>query len=256
VPKTYELRYQRAPGKWVYVPTQASKIRGYQIIGRVTKTYSPHSIFFHLGARGGHVAALRRHLDSRYFSRLDLANFFGNVTRTKTCEALEDIGFGNRQAFDWAVQSSVVEDARKILPQGFPQSPLLATLVLERSALGRALIRLSNTVVVTVYMDDVVLSGTEAAAVLHASDEVLEAAAVSNLPIAQNKVALAQGSVEAFNCDLTHRHMKISNPRLDRFASQWTAGNAAAQEAIGRYLSAINEGDIQRLAALVNVPTG
>jgi hypothetical protein len=251
MPKTYELTFQRAPGKSVYVPTKASIDRGKMIISRVAKRYAPHPIFYHIGKRGGHVAALRRHLVSTYFSRFDLTNFFGNVVRAKVCSALRDIGFSNRVAFAWATDSCVVKDGRKFLPQGFPQSPLLATLVLEHSALGTKLVELSNQVLVTVYMDDLILSASTVEDVTAASEQVLAAAAGAHFPVSENKTALAQGTVEAFNCQLTHHAMRLTAQRLDQFASQWRGGTVASQQGIDRYVEAINADDLDRLAALV-----
>ena len=256
MPKTYEFKYQRAPGKAVYKPTAASIELGKTIIRRVGRAYSPHPIFYHIGKRGGHVAALRRHLGSTYLSRFDLADFFGNVTRAKVCSALQDVGFTNRVAFGWATDSCVVDDrGRKVLPQGFPQSPLLATLVLELSALGVRLRDLSNQVLVTVYMDDLILSGATAEEVSTASDQILAAAAQAGFPVSENKTALALGTVEAFICELTHRAMKLTSARLNEFADQWIVGTEASQQGIGRYVAAINAEDVQRLATLVAVMT-
>lgn len=253
MPQYYKLRYERAPGKAVHVPTPFGAAAGARIVDRVSKRYKPAPIFFHIGARGGHVAALRAHLGSHFFSRFDLANFYGNVTRSKVARALKNLGFG-QDAFAWAFESVVVEGGKKILPQGFHQSPLLATLVLEQSELGITLSDLAKSGLrVTVYMDDIIVSGETEEAVAAASDRVQAAAAAANFPVSQSKLALTKSSLEAFNCDLVHGRMQIGKDRLDRFADQWLAGNGYVQAGITRYVTSVNEGDLDRLMSITNV---
>lgn len=158
----YEYRYERKPGRYIYIQTAASSKEGRAIIKRVGRLYKPHPIFFHLRRRGGHVAAMRVHAGSEYLTRFDIDNFFGNVTRTKISRALRDISISYRAAFNIAHASVVVEGSRRCLPFGFCQSPILATLVLERSVLGRELKRLATAGFhVSVYMDDIVLSSND-----------------------------------------------------------------------------------------------
>jgi Reverse transcriptase (RNA-dependent DNA polymerase) len=94
--------------------------------------------------------------------KTDLSKFFDHVTRTKVARALKEIRFKPATAFEYACQSTVEKTLGRrdfSLPFGFPQSPLLATLALSRSALGRQLelIRTQN-IRVSIYMDDIILS--------------------------------------------------------------------------------------------------
>lgn len=252
--QTYKHRYERAPGKWIYVPTDVSIERGDRIVSRVLKRYSPKPFFYHIGKRGGHVAALHEHLESAYFARFDLANFFGNVTRAKVSRALKDIGFSQQQSFNWAVESCVVQGTRKFLPQGFVQSPVLATLVLERSVLGGLLSDLVDKgITVTVYMDDIVLSSLDRHLVEGASVALLDAAAECNFPISRDKLQLTSATIEVFNCDMAHQRIQITADRIAGFAHQWAWGNGYARAAIERYVEAITLNDLQRLHAMVNV---
>jgi hypothetical protein len=59
---------------------------------RIFSYWTPHPAFATF-AKGAHISALRPHLCHRWFAVIDLQQFFENVTRTKICRALEDIGF-------------------------------------------------------------------------------------------------------------------------------------------------------------------
>ncbi|MBE0577991.1 reverse transcriptase domain-containing protein [Devosia sp.] len=226
---------------------------GAKIVDLVTKRYHPHSVFYHLGKRGGHVEALRLHTQSSFFSRFDLENFYGNVIRSKVTRSLRSLGFGSRQAFDWATESVVVQGSRKALPQGFVQSPILATLALERSALGLALIGLSNAVRVSVYMDDIILSAGTKEEVLEASSKLMQAANEAEYPLASSKKALAEYGIQAFNCNLQFGHMALTEGRMADFANQWLEGSPYAKSAIDRYVSIINPADLERLRNVLRI---
>jgi hypothetical protein len=70
---------------------------------------------------------------------LDISGFFDCITRSKIYRALRSIGIDHREAWDIARGSTVEKTPRKgdfSLPYGFIQSPALASLALDRSALG------------------------------------------------------------------------------------------------------------------------
>jgi hypothetical protein len=72
--------------------------------------------------------------------------------------------FSHDEALRIATASTVRhpdDNARRILPYGFIQSPLLASLVLHESTLGKYLDALhrDERFVVAVYMEDIIISG-------------------------------------------------------------------------------------------------
>src|SRR3546814_2308894 len=96
-------------------------------------------------------------------SSLDLRRFFDQIARTKVHRALKVIGLPHTDAWEMACDSTV--DKRPphrafSLPFGFVQSPIVASVVLAQSALGGAIRRLSRDgMTITVYVDDITLSG-------------------------------------------------------------------------------------------------
>ncbi len=179
------------------------------IIKQVFKKYSPHRIFFHLERRGGHIAALRLHKNSAFFSRFDVTNFFGQVTRARVARSLRAIGFNPKRAFDIAMGSVVVENGRKVLPYGFRQSPVLATVAFEDLAEAGLL--------VSVYVDDVLISGEFKDVLEEASETILKAAHLSGFPLSAEKCAIAAASVDSFNCHIEKSKISVLEERMERF---------------------------------------
>src|SRR5262249_22936156 len=151
-----------------------------------------------------HVAALQAHLGSQIFFRVDIDDFFGSIKRSRITRVLKPL-FGYEQAREWAIASSVQfpgDPKRTILPFGFVQSPLLASLCLRESALGRFLERVhkKGDVKVSVYVDDIVLSSSDPRGLGAELIEALRASAKRSR--FSFGVAKAQGpgiAIEAFN---------------------------------------------------------
>lgn len=248
----YEYRYEIKPGRFVYVQTETSTIRGHGIIKQVSKRYKPDRIFYHFHRRGGHVAALRLHQGSAFFSRFDIENFFGQVSRSRIARSLKIVGIPQRRAFNIAVESVVVEGVSKILPFGFCQSPVLATVALEFSLLGGALKRLSSAgFLVSVYMDDIIISGNDQAALRTASLEVVDLAVLSGFPLSATKRTVAATVVNSFNCQIDNHVITVLDERMDRFVASHRGGTPAAQSAIEKYVNAISPAELARLKSLV-----
>lgn len=248
----YEYSFELKPGKLVFIQTDEAAARGKKIVKVILRRYFPHQIFHHFKRGGGHVRALKRHLGGRYFSTFDIDDFFGRVTRTRLARALQNIGFSKDRSFDWAFESVVVTNGRKVLPFGFTQSPLLATLVLEQSALGVELKRLDDEgVAVSVYMDDIVISGPTEEAVGSASQRILSAASLANFPLAQSKVAICVQQATAFNILLEERDVQFTEERIQRFAIDFEYLTEAGQGSVQRYALAVAPTELPRLQAAI-----
>ena len=249
----YEYRFELKPGKFVYLQTKEARQRALHIIKAVLRKYRPHPIFYHVGKSGGHISAMHLHENRKIFSRYDLDNFFGHVTRTKLTRSLCSIGFRRDTAFELAREAVVVEGNRKILPFGFRQSPLLATLVLEKSALGRFLIEQAANpfLKVSVYMDDILISADDAGLLEALSPALLRVAEISGFPIAPEKTEVAAENVKAFNCRLSERDIVILDERMAKFVQEHGLAGEKGQEAISRYISAVSPGELERFMALL-----
>ena len=204
--RNYEYRFELRPGKVVYVPTDECKRNGLRIVNEVLKKWSPSTAIYHLGKNGGHVAAMRPHLRKTYHASADLTNFFGSVSRTRVHRALMKIGFRNRAALDIASDSCVEVGGAKFLPYGFPQSMVLATLVFEKSALGGVIHALrASGCVVTVYVDDILLSADTLDALQKAYDRVLDGISRSGFEASAKKSEEPGMEINSFNCRITDR---------------------------------------------------
>ncbi len=254
VAHNYSYRFEIKPGKFVYVQLKDAKIRASRALKRIRRQgYRPHEIFFHFKRSGGHVAAMHAHEHNRYFSRFDISNFFGRVTRSKIDRALRDLGLSRGEAFDIAADAVVVADGTKALPFGFKQSPMLATLVLERSLLGIVLKQIADGgLTVTVYVDDIIVSGTDAASVASASARIEEASKTANFPLSEAKAAVAEPIVEVFNCSLTHAEIAILEDRMEEFVADYNRAGDQGRAAIENYVGAVSPVERIRLLALVD----
>ncbi|NGZ88147.1 hypothetical protein GW587_28305 [Duganella sp. SAP-35] len=153
-------KFELKPGTWVFVPTADSIKTGRELKLEIEQKWRAPEFFYHLRA-GGHVKALQAHLGNSRFARLDIKNFFGSINKTRVTRCLKSI-FPYPQAREMANISTVLHpvDRNSILPFGFVQSPIIASLCLHRSALGQYLQTLSRRkdLVISVYVDDIILS--------------------------------------------------------------------------------------------------
>jgi Reverse transcriptase (RNA-dependent DNA polymerase) len=217
--KNYESRFRLYNGKWAYIQldelAEAAKLRHIPLIRSL---WRPPKYFYHL-RRGGHVAALHLHKSRAWLGKFDLSSFFNRVTRQRLTRHLKSIGYSFRDAEDFAVASTVCVDhtsRRFALPYGFVQSPLLASLALDKSELGRCLNRLDRRGVrVTVYVDDIIVSCNDKEEVREALLSIRAAATESHFPINEVKSAGPLRSLHAFNVELRAGELEILADRFD-----------------------------------------
>lgn len=184
--------------------------------------------FYHL-QRGGHVSALKSHLIGpqndllscdRWFSRFDIENFYGSVTRNKLVRALKPL-IGYKRASNIA-SFSLVKDpgsSQQTLPFGFLQSPILASIFLRNSYLGKELENLyaSSDVNVTVFVDDIILSSSDKNALMSATRRIVDAFKKSNLKRSEEKCALVTKELSAFNVLTDGTLLKLTDSKVEDF---------------------------------------
>ena len=83
----WSSKFELKPGKWVFVPTPEAVTTGKKIKKTIEKCWRPPAYFFHLRV-GGHVEALRSHLNHDNFLRVDIKDFFGSISRTRVTRCL------------------------------------------------------------------------------------------------------------------------------------------------------------------------
>ena len=162
----YNEKFTLPNGKTVYIPTKDSRHFGRQLQKWILYRWTPPRYFYHL-RRGGHVAAVRSHLKDHWFLRCDLSRCFDHVTRSKIHRCLKSIGFTHRDAWEFACKSTVSKPSlinSFSLPFGFPQSTILASIVIDRSLFGIELKKILDLEVrLSMYVDDIIISSREPA---------------------------------------------------------------------------------------------
>lgn len=228
--------------KFAYKQEPAYKVLGEDLCERVYSKWSPPSIFYH-HRNGGHIAALRKHLDNEHFSKFDVSRFFYRISRNKIIRALKTCGFSFLEASEAAAQSVVNSGEGFNLPYGFTQSPLLASLCLNRSQAGEFLRRLDKDICVSVYVDDIIISNKDNPAKLaEVSEKLISIFNDAGFPISKQKSLISQGEVSSFNIALSNNRMEITHERMAEFFNQVVEGmyNDDVLGGIYNYVQSVN----------------
>lgn len=236
-------RFEIRPGTWVFVPTERSVIAGRELKAAIEQRWHAPKNYFHLSP-GGHLTALRAHLESAHFAHLDIQNFFGRVNKSRVTRCLKPY-FGYVEARRVAAESTVAHPTLggAMLPFGFVQSPILASLCLSKSALGRCLREIPRRlgVKVSVYVDDIILSSDEEFVLAQALQEVESAANRSGLPLNAAKREGPAAKITAFNIELSHLALAVEPDRWAKFVETFHATDSEhARRGIRGYIESVN----------------
>lgn len=247
-------KFQFKPGKWVFVPTVEMAKLGKEIKQAIEDCWEPPRYFYHLRA-GGHVRALRAHLGHSTFVRLDIHDFFGSINKNRITRCLKS-KFGHVKAREWANQSTVPDPAkpkRPMVPFGFIQSPIVASLCLDESALGSYLRTLSKNkkVAVSVYVDDIIVSSEDADALHVVLSGIQKAAERAGFTFSAEKTQGPAPAIKAFNVELTSGSMRIGDDRIQKFVEALKASVSRSQRGgIIGYITSVNADQGIDIAAL------
>lgn len=240
----WSSRFELKPGKWVFVPTPESVVIGNKIKTSIESTWHPPSFYYHLRA-GGHVAALKSHTHRKNFLRVDLQDFFGSIGLGRVTRRLTEM-FGYDLGRSWAKASTVrypADKTRHVLPFGFVQSPVIASLCLAKSALGKRLHEISriSDVDVSVYMDDIIISTDDEALCSNVLDSVRHSARVSAFTLNLSKQQGPVPLITAFNILLGHETLHVAESRMASFSNELEQATSDAQRAgIIAYVASVN----------------
>jgi hypothetical protein len=239
----YGYHFTLKPGTRVYVPTPGGELRGKLIKQAVEGRWSPPANFFHLKP-GGHIAAVRRHKDEPWVASLDLRGFFDHVTRSKVHRAVKALGFPHAEAWEMACDSSVDKrppHRRFSVPFGFIQSPLIASLVLAQSNLGSAIRKLDgHGVLVSVYVDDITVSGSGELAVADAMAALSNAANACGFEFNPEKQQPPGPTAISFNIEFGSGIMRVIPNRMAEFELAVRQANPYQLAGILSYLNSVN----------------
>ena len=236
-------RYELKPGRWVFAPTGPGKKAGRRIKAAVTSKWKPPTFYFHFRA-GGHVAALKHHAESSYFYRADLDDFFGRVNRSRATRCLKS-WFPYAEAREMASESVVRRPGIEgfVIPYGFVQSPILASLALDKSKLGSLLRSFDrqDDLRVSVYVDDIIVSAKDFDRLAEAAARLAEVAEIARFPLSSTKTEGPADRVTAFNIDLSEAELLITPERMQRLGQAYQQSDSVYRRAgILGYVESVN----------------
>lgn len=239
-------RFEIKAGRWVYNPTLESRQAGRQILKILNESWKKPDYYYHLRT-GGHVEALNIHLENQFFATIDISDFFGYISRTRITRALKSL-----VSYKTARKIAKLSTIKAIetyphshhLPYGFVQSPLLASICLFDSTLGKLLdlIHKSNSTTISVYMDDIVISSNDEDSLSQLFDEIFIAADKSKFILNSDKTKPVSQKTEAFNIVLSHGNMTIEYERFVKFQQAYALSKSKPQKrGIGSYVGSVNK---------------
>ena len=135
-----------------------------------------------------------------------------------------------------------VDLGKYMLPYGFVQSPLLASLAFAHSKLGSCLSKLKEEgYCVSVYVDDIIISAGSDSALNECWPDIQSAAESAKFPLNPTKMQGPGPMVTAFNIELSHGSLRLRSGRLNEFQSAYqTTSNPHARNGIFGYVQAVN----------------
>lgn len=230
--ENYKYKYP-SRGKWIFVPNERCVRKGNRIIDFFSRLEFP-AYFYHYKS-GGHVAALHAHLNNRLFFRIDIQNFYYSIARMRVTRVLRNHGFsGAHTAARWSCVANPYAVPPHVLPIGFVQSPLLASLALMNSEVSGAIERARDRgVCISVYLDDFVGSHNDKAVLMEAYEDIRASCAEAGLIPNAKKLVSPADAITVFNCDLRHGSATVTDSRINEFLEK--PRDDSAKEAFRSY---------------------
>lgn len=195
----------------------------------------------------GHIGALKHHLKSNLFIRADISEFFNSINRSRVTRELKKFYPSYDVAREQACKSVVPSPFKKgqyILPFGFTQSPLIASICLSNSRLGSFLNAIRNNgYKVSVYMDDIIISDGGMVSkedMLQTFDILNKVASHSKFQLQKNKTVAPTNKVTAFNIELSNNKLKINTQRFKQLLQSALQGNDEVKKGIIGYVNSVS----------------
>lgn len=232
--ENYKYKY-KSKNKWIFVPNEDCVRKGQRILAHFAKRVDLPEYFFHY-AKGGHIAALHAHLNNEFFFKIDIKNFFYSISRNRVVAVLQHWRCGGSYLLaQWSCVANPYPGVPPfVLPIGFVQSPLLASLVLMRSPVAKAIERSrSKGVEISVYLDDVIGSHQDPETLCDAYKDILRRCEEAKLIPNTGKLMPPDKAIVAFNCNLTKGVAEVTEDRVAKFLSE--ARSSLAYDSFQRY---------------------
>lgn len=238
---TYDYKYLKKE-KWYYAPSNKGREIGKDLKEKVESVHDFDEFFYHLN-EGGHIAAMHAHRDHRYFCRIDIERFFYRIQRNRVGRALRTIGIASAENYSkWSTVKDPYGEFNYVIPYGFVQSPILATLVLSLSNVGKALRAMPNEIGKSVYMDDITLSADDKDTLESKFNCIIQLLEESHFSVSTPKLRPPQLVIDVFNCDLKQGSAVVQLQRIDKFYSE--PKSQQSQEAFEGYCNRVVQGNL------------
>jgi len=130
-----------------------------------------------------------------------------------------------------------------VLPYGFVQSPILASLALDMSKLGSFLRKLyaRKDLIVSVYVDDIIISSDDEPTLREIAGQLDQFANAALFPISAIKIEGPALGITAFNIELSHEMLRITEARLAGLRAAYQAATSDNGKAgIFSYVESVN----------------
>jgi Reverse transcriptase (RNA-dependent DNA polymerase) len=242
--RNFEFSYDNPNGKPVFVPSERGRRIGCELKECLEAKVTFEPIFYHL-VKGGHVAAIHAHRKNTFFAKMDLRNFFYSIGRNRVARVLYEAGVSKARHYaKWSCVKNPFDSPAYALPYGFVQSPILATLALRESALGRLALQLAHVVTISIYLDDIVASSNNSDLLEQTFSRLLLATTESNFQINERKTVSPTSEMTLFNCELTYGRTAVTAERRSEFYSvERTDASVAGFE---KYCEVVERGDLSK----------
>lgn len=252
----YKSKFKLRDGKSIFVQTEEEALFFDNFVRKMRRKWNPPSYFYHY-QNGGHVSALKCHLDGALFAYLDIRRFFSSVGRSQVYRALRRLGFGRKVSMEVA-RRSVVRDPEGgnsfVLPFGFKQSIDLASIVFAQSIPGNFLREIKqNGIAISIYVDDIVISAHDREVLTEFSEELISCFGKSQFSLNLEKSVVSADSLCVFNIDIAQRSLLVCQTRFEQFQDFILSPRSrAAKEAVIAYVATINTEQSAELEKMMN----
>ncbi len=139
--------------RYLIPPVHLLKLIQSKICNHLEQIELPDSMYGSIKGSNNVINALQ-HIENIYFFKIDLKNFFSNITNKQVHHALMENGF----AWEIARILTKLTTYQCSLPQGAPTSPVLANLAFTKTARQLEAFIKGNDITFTIFLDDLVFS--------------------------------------------------------------------------------------------------
>lgn len=245
--RNYVKKINLGNDKFAYEQTKEAYEAGEEHIKTIERLWTPPKFYFHY-QKGGHLAAINGHKRNNCFSKLDLSRFYYQITKNKIIRSLTKIGVPFLTASAIASESTISYKYKHVLPFGFVQSSIISSLVMNYSELGRVLKAKPSHLSLSVYVDDILISGLDCQPDIETyTSQIIEAIGKSNFIINEEKTVVSKAEIEIFNINIDVENLEITDSRMAEFMMEMSRSNAERADAMIRYVRLVNHEQAESL---------